>query len=93
MAGAELPLFLILVVLWIGFRLLFRRWLWRRVARRDLTFQQGTWLHALTFAVLPLLALPWFPSAWPVLVGAALILLLFQVALAGLYARFLRRNP
>ena len=54
--------------------------------------EQGTWLHAAAFALLPFLALPWFPGSWPVLVGAALLLLVFQVALARLYARFLRRN-
>ena len=88
----QIGIFLILVLLWVGFTFVFRRWLWHRVARRDITVEQGTWLHAAAFALLPLLALPWFPGSWPALLGAALFLLVFQVALARLYARFLRRN-
>lgn len=92
MAGAELPVFLILVVLWIGGRFLLTHWLWDAVASGRLPNRLGQAVYAATLAALPLLALPFASWAWPYLVGAAIVLFLVQLAFAGAYLRFLRRN-
>ena len=93
MAGAELPLFLIVVVLWIGFRFLFRRWLWRSVANGRVSMRTAVVLHSASFAVLPLLAIPFVPWAWIILVLASVTLLVFSLAISRLAVAVDKSNP
>jgi hypothetical protein len=88
----SIALFLILVILWIGGRFLLTHWLWGQVVSGRISNRKGQIVYALTFAVLPLLALPWIPWAWPYLLGATVVLFVVQLAFSGAYLAFLRRN-
>jgi hypothetical protein len=90
----SIAVFATLVLLWIGFRLLFRRWLWRSAYARRMTRRNVMMLNAATFAILPLLALPWAQST-----TAVLLLLLvaatvfgFEIAISKLSIRFDRSD-
>jgi hypothetical protein len=92
MLDVQLPLFLIVFVLWIGGRFLLTHWLWGAVASGRISNRVGQIAYAATLAVLPVLALPWVPWAWPYLLAAAVALFLIQLAFSGAYLAFLRRN-
>ena len=90
----SIAIFATLVLLWVGFRLLFRRWLWRSAYARRMTRRNLMMLNATTFAILPLLALPWAQSTTAVLLllGVAATVFVFQIAISRLSIRFDRTN-
>lgn len=80
----QIAIFLSLLLLWIGFRFLFRRWLWRSMANGRITMKSAVVLHAASFAIVPLLALPFVPWAWMILLVASITLFAFSIALSRL---------
>ena len=90
----SLAIFATLVLLWIGFRILFRRWLWRSAYARNMTRRNALLLNAATFAALPLLAIPWAQSiaAVVLLLIVAAIVFVFEIAISKLSIRFDRNN-
>lgn len=88
-------IFLILVVLWIGFRFLFRRWLRAKVGRRELTEERAMVLYAASVASIPLLAIPFVrvPDGWTLLGGVAVSIFVFQLAMTLLFWRFVKGSP
>ena len=83
-----------LVLLWIGFRFLFRRWLWRSAYARNMSRRNVLILNAATFAILPLLAIPWAGSTTAVvlLLVIAAGVFVFEMAISKLSIRFDRTN-
>src|SRR6187402_3682750 len=83
-----------LVLLWIGFRFLFRRWLWRSPQVRRMSRRNVLILNAATFAILPLLAIPWAGSTTGVvlLLLASAVVFVFEMAMSKLSIRFDRGN-
>jgi hypothetical protein len=79
-----------LILLWIGFRFLFRRWMWRSAYARRMTRRTLLILNAATFAILPLLALPWAGSTTAVilLLVIAAGVFAFEMAISKLSIRF-----
>jgi hypothetical protein len=90
----SIAVFATLVLLWVGFRVLFRRWLWRSAYARKMTRRNVLVLNAATFAILPLLALPWAQSTTAVvlLLGIAATVFVFEIAISKLSIRFDRSN-
>ena len=90
----SLALFLTLVLLWIGFRFLFRRWLWRSAYGRNMSMRRALLLNAASFAILPLLALPWAQTTTAVvaLLVIAVVVFMFEIAISRLAIRFDRTN-
>ena len=91
----DIAVFLIIVLLWIGFRFVFRQWLWRSAYGRNLSMRTATLLNAASFAILPLLALPWAGSTTAVvlLLVIAAGVFAFEIAIARLAVRFDKSNP
>jgi hypothetical protein len=85
-------LFLILVVLWIGGRFLMRRWLRRNLATGRISKRQAMTIHAASFAIIPLLALPFVSSGWLLLIGLSIGMFVFEVGFALLALRFVEGN-
>jgi hypothetical protein len=83
-----------LILLWMGFRFLFRRWLWHSSRVRTMSRRNVLLLNAATFAVLPLLALPWAgsPTAAVLLLALAAIVFAFEMAISRLSIRFDKTN-
>jgi Na+/H+ antiporter NhaC len=91
--GTNIPWFLILVLLWIGGRFLMRRWLWRNLANGRISKRQAVTIHAASFAIVPLLALPFVSSGWLLLIGLSVALFAFEVGITLLAFRFFDGNP
>ena len=89
-AGAAL--FIALVVAWLALRFATRRWIGRHIANGTITMDRALQLHAATWALIPLIALPWASSMQGVGLLVALSIGMFVVqALAMRYAaRFIR---
>jgi hypothetical protein len=87
-------IFLTVVLLWVGFRFIFRRWLWRSAYGRNLSMRRALILNAASFAILPLLAIPWAGSTTGVvvLVIFAVAVFVFEIAISRLAIRFDRTN-
>ena len=89
----QLAILLTLLILWIGGRFIARRWLWHSVARRRLTMRQAVLLNAASFAIIPLLALAFAPSAWLVLLAASITIFVFELLMSRLAMSFDKSNP
>jgi hypothetical protein len=86
--------FLTVVLLWVGFRFLFRRWLWRSAYGRNMSMRRALILNAASFAILPVLAIPWAGSttAIVVLLIFAVVVFAVEIAISRLAIRFDRTN-
>ncbi len=83
-----------LLLLWVGFRFLFRRWMWHSRQARGLSRRNLLMLNAATFAILPLLAIPWAGSTTAVvlLFVIAAGVFAFEMAISRLSIRFDKTN-
>ena len=85
-------LFVVIVVAWLALRVGTRVWLRRKLASGAISADGALFVHAATFAVIPLLALPWrhSPSEIALLVAMSAMLFLGQLTFARLMLRYLQ---
>ena len=90
--NAEDVLFIGLAFVWLAMRVATQRWVRRRLAAGTISTDAALFVHAGTFAVLPLLALPFrhSPSDIALFVALSAALFLGQLALTKLMLRFVK---
>jgi hypothetical protein len=90
--NAEDVLFIGLAFAWFAMRLVTQRWVRRRLETGAISMDAALFVHAATFAVLPLLALPFrhSPSDIALFVALSALLFLGQLTLTKLLLRFVK---
>ena len=85
-------LFVVIVIAWLALRVGTRVWLRRNLASGAISADGALFVHAATFAVIPLLALPWHhsPSEIALLVALSALLFLGQLTVTKLMLRFVK---
>ncbi len=90
--NADDILFIGLAFVWLVVRLVTQRWVRRRLEAGAISMDAALFIHAATFAVLPLLALPFrhSPSDIALFVALSALLFLGQLTLTKLMLRFVK---
>ena len=93
--NGEDVLFIGLAFAWFAMRLATQRWVRRRLEAGTISTDAALFIHAGTFAVLPLLALPFrnSPSDIALFVALSAGLFLGQLALTKLLLRYVKGRP
>ena len=89
----QIAIFVTLLILWIGFRFLFRRWLWRTMASGRITMKTAVVFTPRALPSSRCSHLPFVPWAWPILLAASVGLFAFSFALSRLSISADRSNP
>ena len=86
--------FFVLAVGWTLFRIALRRWALPRLATGELSMANWFVLQAGTFAVIPLLALPFasFPNSTPLLIVISAAMFMGYLGMLWVAQRFIERG-